>query len=141
MRWLWDFLVHTPRDMAGIAPIYLSAEIGDVSEDTIVVTFDREITSSTGDYQAGVAITEDDVGMTVGSYQKYEAVNVKYILTETTGLANVIEWAYAQVAGTIRAVVGGGPLENVSAKVVTNNIGTHLWFNSAEESAHVLHFF
>ena len=138
---LWDFVVGRPR-IAGENPFYLSSEVGDIGEDIVVVTFDRQVTSTTGDYQAGVTITEDDVEATVGSYQREDSkVKVRYILTEVLGIAGEIAWAYDQVSGTIVAISGGGKLLDVSPRTVKNNIGTFLRFDSGQNSAHLLHFF
>lgn len=119
-------------------PDYSSSEEGDITNDTVAVQFSENIVSPTVDYVTGVTIKINGVSQAIvsGTRQSDNSV-VYYALTSLLGAdANdVVTWEYSDVLGDIMDF-SNNQLGDITAKTVTNNVGTHLRFNDFRDSMH-----
>jgi len=113
------------------AVAFSSSEIGDTDLVTIEVIFNQNVSAT--DFTAGVTIKKNTVAQTIvsGTLQIDERI-VFYVVDTAADINDVLTWEYDSGPGTI---VGLG---DVSAQTVTNYIGSHLYFDTADDSAHLL---
>ena len=104
------------------------------------VTFDEGVYTGTT-YHAGVAVEADAVPKTVSASARQDPVlnHVYYTVPKLT-LEQVITWAYTEASGDLKDV-SDNAMADLSAQVVTNNIGSHTKFNVPDNSGHTMHFF
>lgn len=106
---------------SGVEPEFDSAEIGNVDEFTVVVTFTENIVAS--DYSGGVTIkVNDEVKEIDSAIRQSDHAVVYYVLTEEVLDTDVVTWEYNMQSGGIISETGYVYLENVSPQLVTNNI-------------------
>ena len=65
---------------------------------------------------------------------------VRYIIATAADANDTVTWQYSDAVGDI-ADLAGNQLADVAAQTVTNNIGTHFWFDQTEDSGHLIHLF
>lgn len=144
MRWLGDPFFRslaTPLGFGGaVSSIsYLRSEIGDVGNDTVVVTFSSDINSPGTDYSAGVTIKINGSDATISSATRQTDKRVVHYVLSADGDANdVVTWEYDAGTGDLEDLASGQVMSSVSAKTSTNNIATHFWFNLASDSGHLV---
>jgi hypothetical protein len=122
----------------GVPPDYSSGEIGDVLNTTVEVLFNESISSPTSDYKTGVTIKANAVSQTISTATRQANHKlVHYVLDTALDADDTITWEYDDDLGDMEAEDDATPLGDVSAQAVTNWIGTHLYFNQADDSAWV----
>ena len=110
---------------------YSASEIGDTDTVTVEVLFSTTVSAS--DFTAGVTIKKNTVAQTIlsGTLQG-DNRTVFYVVDTAADINDALTWEYDAGTGNI---VGLG---NVTARDVTNYIGSHLYFDTADDSAHLL---
>src|SRR3989304_1929838 len=115
---------------------YSSGEIGDTGVTTVEVVFTRAVQAA--DFTAGVTIKKNTVAQTINSGTlQGDNVTVFYVLNVAADINDVLTWESSQAAGNIQDLAGRD-LADVSAKTQTNYIGSHLYFDTADCSGHLL---
>jgi len=135
----WRVLLRSGVVLADTTPPgYLSGEEGDVTNATVAVTFNEAIVSALDDYVSGVTIKVNGVAATINSGTRQSGnLVVHYVIASAADANDEITWEYSDAGGDI-ADTSGNQLGDVSAQGVTNNVGTHLWFDNADDSMHAL---
>jgi len=118
-------------------PTYNSGEAGDVGSTTIEITFSEAITST--DYAAGVTIKVNAVAATINSATRQDNQSVvHFVIAAAADIDDVITWEYDDAVGDYQDLAGNA-LADVAAQTCTNYIGSHLYFDEKEDSAHLAH--
>ncbi len=119
-------------------PDYSASEEGDVTNATVAVTFSENVVSGSADYVTGVTIKVNAVSATIASGTRQTNHALVYYVLDTAADANdEITWEYSDTLGDL-ADDAGNQLGDVTAQAVTNNVGTHLWFDNDADSMHAL---
>lgn len=106
-----------------VAPQFASAEIGNVDNLTIVVTFDMDVSAAGDDYLTGVVVNVNGL-LTVtssGTRQANHAI-VHYVITTPVANGDTVTWNYNDTTGLIVSEADGIPLADVAQAGVTNNV-------------------
>lgn len=104
---------------ADVAPVFVSAEVGDVNASTVVVVFSQEITAL--NFGTGVTIKKNGSAQTIASASLQSGYKtVRYVLSAPVTNGDTVTWEYNAGAGNIITPVDL-PLADVSAQSVTNN--------------------
>lgn len=119
-------------------PDYSTAEDGDVTNATVAVQFSEAVSAAGDDYISGVTIKVNGVSATINSAtrQTNQAL-VYYVLAAAPDANDTITWEYSDPVGVI-ADLAGNQMGDVTPQAVTNNVGTHLWFDNDADSMHAL---
>ena len=141
LSWLWGVITRRGGAPAGAdqtPPDYSSSEEGDVTNPTVVVTFNEAVNSDTDDYVTGLTIKVNSVTQTLssGTRQSNQAL-VYYVLATSADANDDITWEYSDALGNIEDLANN-QLGDVTAKIVTNNINTHVWFDNDADSSHMV---
>ncbi len=106
--------------ISGVAPTYVSSEVGSVADTTVVVTFSENILAP--DYKLGVIIKVNGISRTIssGTRQATHSI-VRYVLAVPVVALDVVTWEYSELIGGIHSETGTVFLADVSPQVVTNN--------------------
>jgi hypothetical protein len=122
-------------------PAFASAEIGDVDNLTVAVTFNEAVNSPGADYTLGVVIREGGTPQTItgGTRQSDERV-VHYTLSAPITLEDSVTFEYSAASGDIEDQAGN-PLGNVLSQIVTNSVGGHYRFDIPDNSGHMIGIF
>ena len=110
---------------------YSGSEIGDTDTVTIEVLFSTTVSAS--DFTAGVTIKKNTVAQTIlsGTLQP-DNRTVFYVVDTAADINDALTWEYDSGTGNI---VGLG---DVTPQDVTNYIGSHLYFDTADDSGHLV---
>ena len=103
------------------APLFVSAEVGAVDANTVVVTFSRTVKATNA--ATGVTINKGGVGQTISSATIQDDTRIIYyvIAAEATS-EDALTWAYNDATGNIVDAITSEPLPTVTAQTLTNNI-------------------
>lgn len=104
-------------------PQFSSAEIGNVDNLTVVVTFDMDVSAAGDDYLTGVVVNVNGL-LTVtssGTRQANHAI-VHYVITTPVANGDTVTWNYNDTTGLIVSEADGAPLADVAQASVTNNV-------------------
>lgn len=115
-------------------PLYSWGEIGDTATTTVEILFSEKIQAS--DFTAGVTIKVNTVAQVIASGTLQGDEKTVFYVIPACDINDVITWEYASTSGNIMDK-NSNLLGDVTAKTVTNYIGSQLYFNSAECSAHI----
>ncbi len=119
-----------------VLPVVNSAEIGNQTNATVVVTFSQAVTSS--NYSLGVTIKSDGVPVSISSATvQDDHLAVSYVLSVTAHSNSVVNYLYSDAIGDYANSLGGA-LGAVNL-TVTNNIGIQARFNDAANSMQLWH--
>jgi len=112
-------------------------EIGDVSNTTLDLTWGAAVASLSSTYTLGLTVTVNGVPVSVTSATLQPGSQVvRVVLASAADADDVVAVAYDQTTGDL---VDGNGLEVASASATAaNNVGTHLYFDQADDSAHLL---
>lgn len=100
------------------APNVSAAEVGNVADNIIVVTFDREVVAT--DYTQGWSFTEDASPVTISSANKTQATEVQFTLSADISDGTTVAYNYSAASGNYENT-DGVDMENQSGSV-TNNV-------------------
>jgi len=112
------------------------AEVGDVGTTTIEVVFSQNVNAT--DYKAGVTIRVNSISQTISTAARQDP-NLKlvyYVIAAAADADDVVDWAYDADLGDYEDDEGN-PMDDVSAVGLTNYIGCHQYFDTADDSAWV----
>jgi hypothetical protein len=113
-------------------PGYSSGEIGDTGTTTVEVTFSENINAT--DYKAGVTIKANSVSQTISTATRQgDQTVVHYVLSAALDVNDGITWEYDDDFGDYEDD-DGNPMADVSAQAVSNYIGSHLYFDTADDA-------
>lgn len=131
----WRHLLGTLAD-AVIAALTLSAAaIGDVGTTTVEAAFTENVTAT--DYTAGVTIKVNAVSKTINSGTRQgDQSLVRFVLAAAVDANDTITWEYDDDLGDY-ADDEANPMADVTATNATNYVGSHLYFDTADDSAWV----
>ena len=119
-------------------PAFGSGEEGDVTNPTVAVTFSENVASGTNDFKTGVTIKINAVAATINTATRQSNHAIVYYVLATAADANdTITFEYSDAAGDI-ADDAGNQMGDIAAVGVTNNVGTHYWFDNDADSMHAL---
>ena len=116
------------------APTYGMGEIGDTDAATVEVRFSEAVQAV--DFTAGVTIKVNTVAQLIGSGTLQGDSRTVHYAIPGCDINDALTWEYSASAGGIQDLKGN-LLGDVAARVVTNYIGSQLYFDSAECSAHL----
>ena len=134
---LFSQVVVVGSPSAASAVAYSSGEIGDVSTTIVVIIFTATITSPGGDYTLGATIKVNGASVTISSAAlQSDNLTIRYTLASAADINDEITYTYSSGAGDLQDS-SGNDLESISETNVTNNIGTHWYFDTEEDSAHL----
>lgn len=117
------YVVNSSEDgCTGTVPTFVSAEIGNVNDTTVVVVFSEPVAAS--NFASGVTIKKNTVSQAIASaVLQPDTVTVYYVLDDAVIFGDTVTWEYAQASGNIvEATCNTESLSNVSAQSVTNNV-------------------
>ncbi len=100
------------------APNVTAAEVGNVADNIVVVTFDREVVAA--NYTTGWSFTENGSPVTIQSSAKTQATEVQFTLTNDIAEGSTAAYNYNASAGNYENT-DGVAMENQSGSV-TNNV-------------------
>ena len=100
------------------APLVTAAEVGNVADNIVVVTFDREVVATS--YTAGWSFTEDSSPVTISSANKTQATEVQFTLSADISDGTTVAYSYNASSGDYENT-DGVDMENQSGSV-TNNV-------------------
>ncbi|HEX8183292.1 MAG TPA: hypothetical protein VF747_01035 [Blastocatellia bacterium] len=117
----------------------LSLEIGAENPSRVVVVFTAEVDfQPTGNFLSGITIKVNGVAATISTAtQTGLPTTLQYNLSAPVEIDDVVTWEYDASAGFLEDAAGL-TLQTFTPLDVTNNLGRHLWFNTKDNSAHVL---
>lgn len=118
----------------GVAPTFVSAEVGNVDDTTVVVVFSEEVSAS--NFASGVTIKKNTVSQTINSATlQPDNKTVYYVLNSAVAFGDTVTWEYSEVGGNIvEAACNTEPLTDVSAQSVTNNVPAVNWWEAGGAS-------
>lgn len=132
-----QFLVPTMRANV-IAPVSftVTGEEGDTDTTTIEITFSGGVVASL--YDAGVTIKINSVATTIisATRQSDHAV-VYFVVADAVDINDVVTFEYDDDFGDYASESTTGALTDIAASGTTNYVGSHLWFNTGEDSGHL----
>jgi hypothetical protein len=108
--------------VAGVAPTFVSAEIGAVGSGTVAVTFSVNVFS--GNYVTGTSVTINtgSVGIVSGVRQANHAV-IRYVLASPAVNGDEVRWSFdTALGGVIVNEADDTFLATITGQVVTNNV-------------------
>ena len=116
--------------MVSVSLAYQASEIGDTDTVTIEVRFTALVSAE--DFTAGVTIKKNTVAQTIlsGTLQG-DNQTVFYVVDTAADINDALTWEYDSGTGNIVN------LGDVNPQDVTNYIGSHLYFDTADDSGHV----
>ncbi len=101
------------------SPTVVSAEVGNVADDTVVVTFSDSVKAS--DYDAGVDIEVDGSPAMFTCTRQMTTSVIHCVLTADVEIDNVVTWSYTAINGSYSDAVGLG-VRDVVLQAVTNHV-------------------
>ena len=109
------------NNVAGVAPQFVSAEIGSLSSGTVVVTFNMNVFSPY--YATGTVITinSGSVLVTSAARQVGNGAKVNYVLATPASNGKVVKFNYTSGVGIIINEADDTPLASLYSGTVTNN--------------------
>lgn len=127
----WAHFAAVP---GGIPPAYSFSETGDVASDIVEVTFTETVTST--NFANGVTIEVNTVPVAISSATLQGDGKTVHYEIPASDINDSITWEYDDTAGDIEDA-DGNDLASVGPLTVTNYIGSHLYFDEQEDSAHI----
>lgn len=131
---IWASRSHRRRILwvSGINLRFSSGEAGDTGTTTIEVTFTDNVTAT--DYKAGVTIKVNAVSQTINTATRQADHRVvHYVIAAAADVNDTITWEYSAGGGDYQDD-NGDPLGDVSAETLDNWIGSHLYFDTADDA-------
>jgi len=111
---------------------FSQGEIGDVGTTTVEVQFTLNVNAT--DYKAGVTIKLNAVGQTINTATRQaDHKFVYYVIAAAADVNDVLTWEYDDDLGDYEDD-GGDPMGDIGATGLTNYIGAHLYFDTADDS-------
>jgi hypothetical protein len=105
-----------------LAPLFVSAEVGNVNATTTVVTFSMNVAASGDDFLSSVTIKVNGSPVEISAAEQQTNHAVVHYTIPAVLQGDAVTWEYAQASGHIRAESGGDVLEDVTPQAVTNNV-------------------
>lgn len=117
---------------AASAPTFSRADAGDIGTTTIEVTFTQNVTAT--NYVSGVTIKLNAVSKTInsGTRQANKAI-VHYVIDTAADVNDTLTWEYAEASGDYEND-DGIPMPDQAASSVNNWIGSHTYFDTADDA-------
>ena len=111
---------------------YSAGEAGDVGTTTIEVQFSGNVTAT--DYKAGVTIKVNAVSQTINSgTRQADHRFVFFVLAAAVDVNDTITWEYDDDLGDYEDDLGD-PMGDITAQNVTNLVGSHLYWDTADDA-------
>lgn len=108
---------------APVPPQFVSAEIGNVDNATVVVTFDRDVSADENDFLMGVVVDVNGLMTdTVSGIRQTNHAIVYYAITTPVTFSDTVTWNYDNAVGLIVSELDNAPLSDVNQATVTNNV-------------------
>lgn len=101
-------------------PVVVSAEIGAVDAETLVVTFSTEVAAE--DFAAGVTIEVDESPVEIGGAVRQADHKVVHYDIPAVAEGEAVTWSYDDDEGGIASELDGSPLSDVTEQEVTNSV-------------------
>ena len=123
--------------IVSVAVAFIVGEVGDVSTTVVEVTYTATVSSPLNDYTLGVTIKVNAGSVTVSSAARQtDTSKVRYTFASAVDINDTVTFEYASGPGDLQDS-GGGDLGDIAAMSVTNNVGEHFYFDTADDSAHI----
>ena len=111
---------------------YAAGHVGDVGTTTVEVHFTANVNAT--DYAAGVTIKVNSVAQTINSATRQaDHSQVFYVILAAADVDDVITFEYDDLTGDY-ADDEANPMADISATATTNYIGSHLYFDTADDA-------
>lgn len=131
----WRHLLATLAGAVAAAITLDHAQAGDVGTTTVEAQFTGNIAAT--DYKAGVTIKVNSVSQTINSGTRQADQSLVYFVIAAAVDANdAITWEYDDDLGDYEDSEGN-PLADITATPATNYVGSHLYYDTADDSAWV----
>jgi hypothetical protein len=119
--------------LGAVSPLgYNSGEMGDVGTTTVEVRFTQNVNAT--DYKAGVTIKVNSISQTINSGTRQgDHRFVFYVIASAADVDDVITWEYDDDFGDYEDDESN-PMGDITASPVTNFIGSHLYFDTADDA-------
>lgn len=124
--------------LASVASVGISdASIGDVSSAVVMVSLSESIVSPSSDYTMGVTIAINGTPATITSATLQSgSMHVAFDLAASVDANDVITFAYVEADGDWQ-VSSGVSVADIGATSVTNDVGSHLYFDESADAVHI----
>ena len=133
MTWGRHLLNRLFEALGAVSPLgYNSGEMGDVGTTTVEVRFTQNVNAT--DYKAGVTIKVNSISQTINSGARQgDHRFVFYVIASAADVDDVITWEYDDDFGDYEDDESN-PMGDITASPVTNFIGSHLYFDTADDA-------
>jgi len=128
----WRHLLATLRETVAAALSLDSAEIGDVDTTTVEAQFSGNVNAT--DYTAGVTIKVNSVSQTINSGTRQADHSLVYfVIAAAADVDDTITWEYDDDLGDY-VDDDTNPMGDIVATPARNYIGSHLYFDTADDA-------
>ena len=109
-----------------------STEIGDLGTTTVEAQFSESVTAT--DYKAGVTIKVNSISQTINTATRQADHSlVHFVIAAAVDVDDTITWEYDDDLGDY-ADDAANPMGDISATGATNYVGSHLYFDTADDA-------
>lgn len=131
----WRHLLAALGEAVAAALYLYSAEIGDVGTTTVEARFSDNVNAT--DYTAGVTIKVNSVSQTISSGTRQgDHRYVHFVITPAVDVDDTVTWEYDDDLGDYTDDEAN-PMGDIAATQATNYIGSHLYFDTADDAVWV----
>ena len=133
MTWGRHLLNRLFEALGAVSPLgYSAGEMGDEGTTTVEVRFTQNVNAT--DYKAGVTIKVNSISQTINSGARQgDHRFVFYVIASAADVDDVITWEYDDDFGDYEDDESN-PMGDIVASPVTNFIGSHLYFDTADDA-------
>ena len=111
---------------------FSAGHIGDVATTTVEVHFSGNVNAS--NYSAGVTIRVNSVAQTISSATRQsDHTQVFYVIAGTVDVDDVVTFQYDDATGDYQDDLGA-QMDDIAATQTTNYVGSHLYFDTADDA-------
>lgn len=108
--------------VAGVAPTFVSGEVGAVGATTVVVVFSVAVKAAGNDYTTGVTIKKGGAGQAISAGVRQALHTTVYYTIPAIVNGDVVTIEYDDATGLIQNEADSEPLATFGAQAVTNNV-------------------
>jgi len=120
------------------AVAFSAGEVGDVSTTVVEVTYSATVVSPSSNYTLGITIKVNGTGVTVSSAaRQVDTAKVRYTLASAVDINDTVTFEYSSGPGDLQDSAGSD-IADIASTSVTNNVGEHFYFDTADDSAHLI---
>ena len=111
---------------------YSAGHVGDVATTTIEIHFSGNVNAT--DYTAGVTIKVNSVSQTITSATRQsDHTQVFYVIAAAVDVDDVLTFQYDDATGDYQDDLGA-QMGDIAATTTTNYVGSHLYFDTADDA-------